>query len=55
MPANQTLPSLEPLPERLDFIEDQLEDAEADLANQTQAVPLIELKLGGIEVFKIHT
>ena len=50
VPANLTIPTLDPLPERVEFIEDEIEDVVLDLANQTQAVDLIELKVGGIEV-----
>lgn len=55
MPENMTIPILEPLPERVDFMKDELEDLERDLANQTQQIPLIELKVGGIEVNSSRT
>ncbi|XP_063691882.1 laminin-like protein epi-1 isoform X2 [Bolinopsis microptera] len=52
VPANLTIPTLDPLPERVEFIEDEIEDVVLDLANQTQAVDLIELKVGGIEMLE---
>ncbi|KAL5262010.1 hypothetical protein ACHWQZ_G007649 [Mnemiopsis leidyi] len=52
VPANLTLPTLDPLPERVEYVQDAIQDFVADLANETQGVSLTELKLGGIEMLE---